>query len=220
MVQVEPEELDSDGWLLNVENGTLDLRDGSFREHREEDLITKMAPVRYDPSAQCPKWMAHIEMFLPNKDIRRQVQRDLGRSLVGKVLEETLGFWYGEKGANGKTTTARVIMALLGEYAKKAAPNLLIKSKHERHPTEIADLAGSRIVFSIEVEEGSKLALAIVKDFTGGDTKKGRFMRQDFFEFSQTFDIILIANNKPIMAAANEGTWRRVSSSLVLLLAS
>jgi len=210
MVQVEPEELDSDGWLLNVENGTLDLRDGSFREHREEDLITKMAPVRYDPSAQCPKWMAHIKMFLPNKDIRRQVQRDLGRSLVGKVLEETLGFWYGEKGANGKTTTARVIMALLGEYAKKAAPNLLIKSKHERHPTEIADLAGSRIVFSIEVEEGSKLALAIVKDFTGGDTKKGRFMRQDFFEFSQTFDIILIANNKPIMAAADEGTWRRV----------
>jgi len=37
LVQVEPEELDSDGWLLNVENGTLDLRDGSFREHREED---------------------------------------------------------------------------------------------------------------------------------------------------------------------------------------
>ncbi len=210
LVQVEATELDSNGWLLNLENGTLDLRDGSFREHREEDLITKMAPVRYDPSAQCPKWMAHIEMFLPNKDIRRQVQRDLGRSLVGKVLEEVLGFWYGEKGANGKTTTARVIMALLGEYAKKAAPNLLIKSKHERHPTEIADLAGARIVFSIEVEEGSKLALAIVKDFTGGDTKKGRFMRQDFFEFPQTFDIILIANNKPIMNAADEATWRRV----------
>jgi len=96
LVQVEPEELDSDGWLLNVENGTLDLRDGSFREHREEDLITKVASTMYDPSALCPKWTAHIEMFLPNENIRRQVQRDLGRSLVGKTLEEVLSFWWGE----------------------------------------------------------------------------------------------------------------------------
>jgi len=108
-----------------------------------------------------------------------------------------------------KTTTARILMNLLGDYSKKAAPNILLKSKHERHPTEIADLVGCRLVFSVEVEEGSKLAISLVKDLTGGDTVKARFMRQDFFSFPQTFDIVLIANNQPVMDA-DEALWRRV----------
>lgn len=209
MVQVEPEEIDSDGWLLNVENGTLNLKDGSFREHYAGDMITKVAPVMYDPAATCPKWDAHLKMFLPNENIRRQVQRDLGRSLVGEVLEESLDIWYGPSGANGKSTTARAIMTLLGEYTKKAAPKLLLQTEHDRHPTEIADLVGTRIVFSIEVEEGSRLAVALVKDLTGGDIKKARFMRQDFFSFTQTFDFILIVNNQPKMGT-DEALWRRI----------
>ena len=42
---VRPEELDADPWLLNVENGTVDLHTGQLRLHRREDLLTKVAPV-------------------------------------------------------------------------------------------------------------------------------------------------------------------------------
>jgi len=208
-VATRSEEWDRDPWTLNVLNGTLDLKTCQLRPHNKDDLLTKIAPVVYDPNADCPRWRAHIELVLPDPDVRRQVQRDLGKALVGAVLDESLPIWYGE-GANGKTTTYRVIMSLLGDYARRAAPDLLIQTKHDRHPTEIADLVGSRVVFSVEVDQAKKLAEALVKDLTGGDRKKARFMRQDFFEFEQTFSIFLVCNHKPIITGSDHAIWRRI----------
>jgi putative DNA primase/helicase len=59
--------LDGDPWLLNVENGTLDLRTGELRDHEREDLITKLAPVEFDPEAEAPTWDAFIERVLPSE---------------------------------------------------------------------------------------------------------------------------------------------------------
>jgi phage/plasmid-associated DNA primase len=38
-IEVLPQQLDRDPWLLNCPNGTLDLRTGELREHRREDYI-------------------------------------------------------------------------------------------------------------------------------------------------------------------------------------
>ena len=207
--ETEPKQWDADPWLLNVSNGLVDLRTGAIAVHSPSHLCTKLAPVAYEPIAAAPAWEAHLERFLPNESIRRQVQRDMGTALVGAVLEEALPIWYGT-GGNGKTTTARVFAAVLGDYARKAAPNLLIQSRNERHSTEVADLAGSRWVVSAEIDDGKRLAEALVKDLTGGDVKKARFMRGDFFEFFQTFSITLLVNHKPIISGTDEGIWRRV----------
>lgn len=203
------EEWDADPWLLNLTNGTLDLRTGELRAHNPNDLITKLAPVEYDPNAKGERWREHVERFLPNPNVRLQVQRDLGLALPGVTLEESLPIWYGS-GANGKTTTARVLLKVLGDYADRAAPNLLLQSKFEHHPTEIADLAGTRLVFSIEVDEGRRLAEALVKELTGGDELKARYMRQDFFRFSPTHSIFLIVNHKPVITGSDDGIWRRI----------
>jgi putative DNA primase/helicase len=48
-VPMLPSEFDSDPWLLNVENGTIDLRSGEDCEHRRGAKTTKLAPVEYDP---------------------------------------------------------------------------------------------------------------------------------------------------------------------------
>ncbi|MGA2614951.1 MAG: phage/plasmid primase, P4 family [Spirochaetia bacterium] len=208
-IHTNPGEWDRDLWALNVRNGVVDLHTGKLREHRSEDLMTKVAPVDFDANAKGPRWSEHLGYFLPDMDIRRQVQRTLGLSLVGVTMEEALDIWYG-KGGNGKTTTSRVIMTTLGDYAKRAAPNLLVASKYDRHPTEIADLAGVRLVVSIEIEKAKKLAEALVKELTGGDTKKARFMRCDFFEFSQTFSIILLVNHEPVITGTDDGIWRRI----------
>ena len=181
----------------------------TLREHDPNDRITKIAPVNYDPGAKGPAWEAHLRRFLPNENVRRQVQRDLGVSLVGVTLEEMLPIWYGT-GANGKSTTARVIQRVLGDYAGVAAPGLLIQSKYDRHPTELADLAGLRIVFASEVGQGKHLDEELVKRLTGGDVKKGRFMRQDFFSFPQTFTVFMLVNHHPIITGVDHAIWRRV----------
>lgn len=205
-----PEEWDAEPWQLNCENGVLHLDTHVLDPHSPDQLHTKLVHAEYDPEAQGPNWGAHIARFIPNKRVRRQVRRDLGSAMVGGTLEERLPIWYGT-GANGKSTTSTVIQNLLGKYAQRAAPDLLVKSRGDRHPTEVADLAGSRVVFSIEADEGKRLAEALVKDLTGGDIKKARYMRQDFFEFKQTFTIFLLVNHKPVITGTDEGIWRRVN---------
>lgn len=200
---------DADPWLLNVANGTVNLRTGQLERHDPADLCTMLAPVDYDPAATGAAWAAHLERFLPHPDLRRQVQRDLGLALIGAPMAEMLPIWYGT-GANGKSTTARAIQGVLGDYAIQAAPSLLVTRRHEQHPTEIADLCGSRAVFSVEITSGARLDEAKVKDLTGGDTKKARYMRGDFFQFQQTWNLFLLVNHKPTISGTDNGIWRRV----------
>jgi putative DNA primase/helicase len=40
------DDLDRNPWLLNVENGTVDLKTGELLPHRKKDMITKLAKVR------------------------------------------------------------------------------------------------------------------------------------------------------------------------------
>ena len=50
-VAVDRGKFDADPMLLGVRNGIVDLCDGSFREARREDLITKQANVNFDKEA-------------------------------------------------------------------------------------------------------------------------------------------------------------------------
>lgn len=204
-----PEEWDADLWALNCNNGIIDLKTGQLMPHTPAALCTKLAPVDYDPNAKGEKWEAHLRLFLPNPNIRRQVQRDLGLSLVGANLEEMLPIWYGT-GSNGKSTTAKVVLAVLGDYAETAPKDLLILQKHESHPTELANLAGKRCVFASEIEQGARLNEAKVKLLTGGDRIKARFLFCDFFEFDQTWTITLFCNHKPVITGTDNAIWRRV----------
>ncbi|MHB0876766.1 MAG: phage/plasmid primase, P4 family [Anaerolineae bacterium] len=203
------EEWDASPWELNVANGVLDLKTAALRPHSPDDLFLKLAPVDYDPEALGKRWQAHLLLCLPSASIRRHVQRDLGRALVGTTLDETLSIWHGG-GKNGKSTTTRALLKVLGDYGDAAAPDLLIESRGDRHPTEKADLAGKRVVFSVEVDEGKRLAEATMKNLTGGEPIKARFMRQDFFTFERTWEITLVVNHKPVIKGTDDAVWRRI----------
>lgn len=205
----EVAELDADPWVLNVLNGTIDLRTCTLRPHAPGDLLTKRAEATYEPGAVGEAWEAHLKRFLPNENVRRQAQRDLGTALVGAQLEESLPIWYGI-GRNGKTTTAKALMKVLGDYAQRAAPSLLLERKHEEHPTRIADLFGARWVVSVEPGADAHLAESFVKELTGGEPLKGRYMHHDYFEFEPTHSLVLISNHKPTVKGTDDAIWRRV----------
>ena len=59
-----PDDFDNDLWLCAVKNGTVDLRTGQLRPHDRKDMITKLAPVVYDPAAQCPDWLGFLNMIM------------------------------------------------------------------------------------------------------------------------------------------------------------
>jgi putative DNA primase/helicase len=207
-VAVLPEEMDPDPLLLNAQNGTVDLRTGELREHRREDLITKIVPTGYDPSATAPLFAATLERVLPSVAVREFFQKVCGYSITGEVSEHVLPVVYGT-GANGKSTILNALLESAGDYGMQAAPDLLM-AKRGSHPTEVADLFGMRCVVSSETEDGRRLAEALVKVLTGGERVRARRMRQDFWEFEPTHTVFLCTNHKPEIRGTDNAIWRRV----------
>jgi putative DNA primase/helicase len=209
-VPVLPGQLDHDPFLLNVLNGTLELRTGELRPHGREDRITKLARINYDPAARCPGWEKFLSTIMNgNDDLVTYLQRVVGYGLTGDVSEQCLWFFYGT-GANGKSTFLGTVLAMLGDYGMQAVSDLLMVKNHESHPTERADLFGKRFVATIETEEGKRMAEALMKQMTGGDKVRARKMRQDFFEFTATHKIVLAANHKPTVRGTDHAVWRRI----------
>jgi len=203
-------DLDKNPWLLTVKNGTIDLHTGELRPHNRHDLTTKLSPFAYDPDASCPTWTGFLDRIMGgNQELIAFLQRAVGYSLTGDVGEQALFFLYGT-GANGKTTFLKTILDLVGEYGRQAEPGLLIQKNIDSHPTGIAELFGARFVATTEVEEGRRMAETLVKQMTGGDRQKGRFMRQDWFEFEPTYKLWLAANHRPIIRSTDYGIWRRI----------
>jgi len=209
-IPILPKELDRDPWLLNVANGTIDLRTGELRPHRREDLITKLIPIEYDPMAKCPRWEQFLdEIMLGNKSLIYFLQRAAGMSLTGDTSEHVLLVLYGT-GRNGKSTLLNTLLALMGDYGMQAAPDILMARRGDRHPTELADLFGKRLVVSIESEQGKKMAESLVKQLTGGDKIKARRMREDFWEFWPTHHLWLATNHKPQVRGTDIAIWSRI----------
>lgn len=210
-IPIQATTLDADPWLFNCENGTVDLRTGELRPHAKADCITKIAPTVYSPEATCPTWLAFLGQIMGGQaDVIEFLQRAVGMSISGAIREHALLVLYGT-GQNGKSTFLNTLQAVIGgDYAMKAPLGMLMARPHENHPTERADLRGRRFVTAIEVEEGSRIAESLVKELTGGDIIRARFMRQDFFEFSPTHHIWLAVNHRPEVRGTDAGIWRRI----------
>lgn len=208
-IPVTPGELDQDPWLLNVLNGTIDLRTGELRPHRREDLITKLAPVEFDPDAKAPQWVRFLEEVLPEEEVRAYVQRAVGYTLTGDTREHVLFLLYGT-GANGKTTFLEVIRAALGDYARHTPFDTFLAGRGRGVPNDIARLVGARLVTAQEVDCGRRFSEALVKLLTGGDTVTARFLYGEFFEFRPQFKLFLAANHKPVIRGTDVAIWRRI----------
>lgn len=210
-IAISPDELDSEPMLLNVKNGTLDLRTGTLRRHDQADLITKLAPIVFDPSAACPLWHQFLNrIFEGRTDVIGYMQRLCGVFLTGDVSEQILPVWHG-CGANGKTTLYERLLDILGDdYAIAAPPNLLMMERNNEHATEIASLFGKRLVIASETEKRGRLNEALVKRISGSDRLTARRMREDYWQFKPTHKTILSTNHKPEIGGTEHAIWRRV----------
>lgn len=208
-IPVRPEDLDAAPWMLNVANGIIDLRTGELLPHDRAALLTKLAPVEFDPSATAPLWKAHLERVLPDPEVRAFLQRAVGYSLTGVTTEQVLFLMWGG-GANGKSVTTEAIFEVLGDYALKTPAETLLARRGDSIPNDIARLRGARFVSAVELEEGRRLAESRVKELTGGDTVSARFMRAEYFDFRPVCKLWISTNHKPAVRGTDEAIWRRL----------
>jgi putative DNA primase/helicase len=202
--------LDGNPWLLNVQNGTVDLRCGILRRHRRKDLITRLAPVTYDPSAGCPQWEAFLDRIMAgDKELIRYVQKVLGYALTGVTREQCFFILHGT-GANGKSTLTTVVAKVVGGYSQHTPTQTLLVRRSETIPNDVARLHGARLVTAAEAECDRQLAEALVKQLTGGDKIAARFLHGEFFEFVPSFKLFLAVNHKPEIRGTDNAIWRRI----------
>jgi len=207
---VRPADLDRDPWLLTIENGTLDLRTGNLRPHDQRDRITKLAPVRYDPTASCPNWLEFLHMVMGgNQRLVSFLQRAFGCCLTGITSDKAMFILYGASGDNGKSTMVDVIQQLLGDYAVRTPTGTFLRKKDGAIPNDVAKLKGARFVWASENERGSRLSESLIKEMTGGDKLSARFMRGEFFEFYPEFKPWLATNHKP-QVRGDRALWNRL----------
>ncbi len=210
-IVVAPDDLDANSDLLNVLNGTLDLESGKLRPHKRSDLITKLAPVSYDPRAHHDLWDQYLDSSTAgDQELRAFLQRAVGYSLSGDTSEEKLFFVFGPE-ATGKTTFIEAIKAMLGDYAATTDFETFLKRPSTGAArSDIARLANVRFVASVEVDDGKHLAEGLVKQSTGGDRITARYLFKEYFEFTPRFKLWLAANHAPMVRDDDAAMWRRI----------
>lgn len=210
LVPGERQEFDKHKYLLNVENGIVDLKTGKLQQHDRELGLTKITNIAFDENAKCPEWLNFLDqIFQGDKELAEYMQRLIGYSLTGEITEQIMVFLIGG-GSNGKSTFINIIKDIMGDYGRQAKSDTFIKKKETGANNDIARLVGSRFVSAIESEDGEQLSESFVKQITGGEPVLARFLRQEFFEFIPEFKVFFTTNHKPVIKGVDEGIWRRI----------
>lgn len=203
------EDLDTDPWLLNCQNFTVDLRTGDCKPHSPDDLLSMVAGTDYDPTATAPRFTRFIqeifseptiEGYADRPGLARFAQMALGYAMTGSVAEGCLFMLYGPATRNGKTTLTEAVMAVLGDYAVKSKPDTLAytgKPNGNAASEDVARLKGKRFVSISEPSKTMHLDAAKVKDLTGGGTQTARFLHENSFQFQPEFKIFIDTNYRP-----------------------
>lgn len=204
------EQYDQNPFLVTVQNGTLDLKTGEFRNSNQHDYITKQLGTFYDANAKASRWLQFLKDITGNnKELIEYLQTAVGYSLTGDVSEQKIFFLYGD-GANGKSVFLDVISQLMGDYSATASSESFVVSKRNEANYDLAALTGKRFVTSVEFEKGRNLAESKVKLITGGDPISCRHLYGQFFIYTPQFKTWVALNHMPNIRNNDNGIWRRI----------
>ena len=197
------EDLDTNDYLLNVQNGTLDLskNEPQFIEHSPDLLLSKICNVEYQPGATCKEWEKFLlEIMQGDKEKIKYLQKIAGLSLTGNTEQETCFIFYGSTTRNGKSTLCETLIYLLGDYALTMKPETLAVKQNldsRQASGDVARLAGCRLCNASEPPKRMLFDTALLKSLLGRDSITARHLHQREFSFIPKFKLVINTNYLP-----------------------
>lgn len=211
LLEKQPDELDSNPFLLNTPSCTYNLTEGlnGTQAHNPEDYITKVTTVSPDNTG-ADIWQDTLNLiFCGDQDLIDYVQRIVGMAVIGKVYIEALIIAYGE-GRNGKSTFWNAVARVLGSYAGNMSADALTVGCKRNVKPEMAELKGKRLIIAAELEEGMRLNTSVIKQLCSTDAVYAEKKYKAPFSFIPSHTLVLYTNHLPKVGASDVGTWRRL----------
>ena len=207
------EDFDARPELFNAANGTVNLRTGEVRSHAAPDLLTCLSPTDYVPGAPCPTWLAYLDAVFAGPHCAALVgyfQRLLGYAMSGETEASVFPVLHG-RGSNGKSVVMTAVSEALGsDYAGPVATSVLVGKAASGHTDALASIVRKRMVVASETEQGDRLAAALLKQVTGGESVQVSFKGSSSFDITPRFTLLMETNFLPQVRGDDEGIWRRL----------
>ena len=210
-IPVLPEQLDADPFLLNCQNGIVDLRTGELLPHKPGYLMTKITAANYIPGKKFQKFDNFLEAITcEDEELSKYLKQVIGMTAIGKVFHEGMCIFHGE-GNNGKTTFLNIFTLVFNDYACTINPEVLMHQQNGRNINGAVSVEGKRFVATDELEEGKRLSSAMLKKLAS----TGRIIEKQLYENERSFEpshhIIMGTNHLPKVGSTDNGTWRRIA---------
>lgn len=211
-LEMRLDDFDADAFLLNVENGTVDLRTGTLRPHRREDMISKLAPCIFELDAKCED----LERFLDHVTggssyFRAWLGRAIGYTATADMKEDALFVLHGPQGNEGKSTLLGILDGTFGEYARTVSYSAVLAKEiaSDGPRPELATLPGARLIVASEAPEDRKFDSATIKSIAGGDSITVHAKYGKPFTFRPVGKLWLACNKIPGLPRSDDGGMRR-----------
>lgn len=210
-LSISQEAFDTHFHLLNFTNGTIDLREGKFREARASDLMTRMAGCEWEQGATAPRFVQFIsEVVGGDEKDAHYLKKLAGYILSGDRKEQRLQILIGD-GGDGKSTFIETLKRLMGDYQTTLAATSISAQTTAAIPNDIAKLAGKRLATISELPQKLHVNTQLVKAMSGGDTMTARFLHKEFFDFQPTAQLVVATNFYPYADVEDKAYFRRLA---------
>ncbi|MFH0768344.1 MAG: phage/plasmid primase, P4 family [Chloroflexota bacterium] len=190
-------------WVLNLENGLLDIRNKELKPHIPEFFCTIRIPVAYDPQADCPRIRQFFGEVLRPEDLP-VIEELFGYCLISDYSIQKAFLFLGD-GANGKSTLLELLKYFLG---KDNCTNISLQDLEGRR-FAIADLFGKLANIHADIPSTKMERVGLFKMLTGGDTIGAEKKFKDRFSFNNCARLIFSTNKPPKVDEDTLAFWRR-----------
>jgi putative DNA primase/helicase len=178
---------------IACENCLLDPETQTVTPFNLEEMTYHEIPVKYDPTATCPKWEAFIKSVV-NPDDLATIQEWSGYLLLPDYRFHKLLWIHGE-GRNGKGVWERTMENILGE---KNTSSIGLEEFDGNHRFALKQLFGKLFNPCSEPSTQKELQTPLLKKATGQDTIEAEIKgKQSRLKFRNCSKITVLANKFP-----------------------
>lgn len=190
--------------LINIENGMLDWKNMTLKEHDKEYYSQFQLPVDYSEDSRCPKWRKTLKEWLPDQKTRHFIQEFIGLCLIPDTKYQKAVILHGS-GSNGKSTFLEVIAKLFGEDNLSNIPMHRLSNRFET-----AYIQDKLVNICSDIDPKYLNETGVLKTMIAGEPLRGEHKFGSSFDFTPVIRLLFSANEIPKARDKTEGWYRRL----------